>query len=348
MAPRVKGKRKRAPSLEGGGEGAESGGGGGVSDERRGDSAAAVAAAAAAAQPPPPRSSANNSEEEDDGAQELGWHSPGPYLPLEVEESLVPVLLRWKGKERGMVKDQPEFRVRQIREACRGAGGVPIGLALSLRRQHMKNLNSRMSMSGLRLGRQEDIRESARLFENAVAAFLRRENVPFRTEEEQKAHREKRWYSSRTVIVGPTPDFVLPKPLRIKRFYYPKHHKKGKQQRGGNNDGQRNDKNEERKVTHVRTVHWIEAKMFYGASTVPNDDNKSAVGCLMNTAQKYVRKFGNGAIVFAYGCGDQLAAELERVGVLALECGSRETVDLSRVRAHQRTWCADDKGNILP
>jgi hypothetical protein len=63
--------------------------------------------------------------------------------------------------------------------------------------------------------------------------------------------------------------------------------------------------------------------------------------------RKYVDMFGEGAIVFIRGCGDRLASELADIGVTALCCASSD-IDLSEVEQHQRTWCADKQGNILP
>lgn len=57
--------------------------------------------------------------------------------------------------------------------------------------------------------------------------------------------------------------------------------------------------------------------MFYGASTIPSD-NKSAVGCILPTATKYVKCHGPGAMIFAYGFGTQLEQQLLDVGVIAL------------------------------
>ena len=58
-------------------------------------------------------------------------------------------------------------------------------------------------------------------------------------------------------------------------------------------------------VTEERSVSRVEAKMFYGASTIPHN-TKSAVGCLLKTAEKYVRVYGQGAIVFMHGCGEKV------------------------------------------
>ena len=97
------------------------------------------------------------------------------------------------------------------------------------------------------------------------------------------------------------------------------------------------------------TLAGIEAKMFYGASTIPSD-GKSAVGTLLATAQKYVRFHGPGAMVFMQGFGDRLADQLLELGVLPLDCSATAstTVSLQQVEQHQRTWCANTDGIILP
>lgn len=97
----------------------------------------------------------------------------------------------------------------------------------------------------------------------------------------------------------------------------------------------------------------IEVKMFYGASTIAQD-GRSAVGCVRGTARKYAAAHGSGAMVFMHGYGDRLAAELwADAGVMALDCGGsspgdESIISLERVHAHQRTWCGDRDGNILP
>lgn len=103
--------------------------------------------------------------------------------------------------------------------------------------------------------------------------------------------------------------------------------------------------------------------MFYGASTVKLD-GKSAVGSLLKTARKYVKYYGDGAMIFLYGCGDRLASQLANAGVLALDCNSclsslgyNQTairannlgngLCLEALQDQQRRWCADADGNIL-
>lgn len=83
--------------------------------------------------------------------------------------------------------------------------------------------------------------------------------------------------------------------------------------------------------------------MFYGASTIPHD-TPNAVGTILSKVKQYVALYGPGALVFMYGCGDQLANQLADVGVLALD---GRCLDLSEVVRHQKRWCADAIGNIL-
>lgn len=80
-----------------------------------------------------------------------------------------------------------------------------------------------------------------------------------------------------------------------------------------------------------------------GANTIPSG-TPNAVGCILPKAKDYVRLYGTGAIVFMYGCGSQLAAQLLEVGVVALD---GRGLDLERVEQHQKRWCADGWGNIL-
>jgi hypothetical protein len=216
---------------------------------------------------------------------------------------------------------QPTHRVHKIRHLCQKKR-VSLEAALSLRRHHMKRLNPARSMSQLQLGSFEDIKESANLFEQAVATFLRDSGVEFYSEADQKAaYKERRPGEP----FPPTPDFVLTRPVRIKKYVVRKKNKR---------------------ILEEKTVCWIEAKMFYGASTIEQGDD-SAVGNLLQTARKYVNAHGEGAIVFMQGYGDRLARELQQVVVMALDC-SGGCIDTESVQAHQRTWCADQNGNILP
>ncbi|KAJ1478592.1 hypothetical protein T484DRAFT_1817035 [Baffinella frigidus] len=93
-----------------------------------------------------------------------------------------------------------------------------------------------------------------------------------------------------------------------------------------------------------QVVHWLEAKQFYGAATI-KQDGKSAVGKLCGKAKRYVAQLRPGAIVFAYGCSAELAAQLAADGVLALDAAP---LNMARVEAQQAMWCADAAGRILP
>ena len=87
--------------------------------------------------------------------------------------------------------------------------------------------------------------------------------------------------------------------------------------------------------------------MFYGASTIDRD-GKSAVGRILQMAEKYTTYHGAGAIIFMQGFGDALGQQLRETDVVALSCCPAHNFKLKRVTEHQRTWCANDRGEILP
>ena len=170
-------------------------------------------------------------------------------------------------------------------------------------------------MPALRLGSHNDIRTSADLFEQCIEDYLKLHNIPFDNEEEQRrlqfVNREKKL----------TPDFRI---------------KKGHLVTLSLND-------EYGTSNRLHAIHWIEAKMFYGASTIPHDTN-NAVGTILPKIRQYVQYYGSGAIVFMYGCGETLARDLMELGVVALDCRG---IDLDKVVRHQRGWCGDGEGGIL-
>jgi hypothetical protein len=125
------------------------------------------------------------------------------------------VLVPYKKRERGMFRDQPEHRIRKIQRICESKR-ISFRTALSLRRHHMKRWNPGLGMHQLRLGVDDDIRESARLFEQAVQDFLRNSNVAFYSELEQKAHIRK--HRKQGQPYPPTPDFILKEPILIKKY----------------------------------------------------------------------------------------------------------------------------------
>lgn len=87
--------------------------------------------------------------------------------------------------------------------------------------------------------------------------------------------------------------------------------------------------------------------MFYGASTIERD-GKSAVGNILNTAEKYTRFHGPGAMIFFQGFGDVIGQLLIERGVIPLDCVTQENIKHKRITRHQLTWCADKKKKILP
>lgn len=147
--------------------------------------------------------------------QVLWWHSPVAPTPLAVEADLIDVLVPYQKRERGMFRDQPEHRIRKLQRLCEKKR-ISFRTALSLRRHHMKRWNPGLGMQQLRLGSDDAIRESARLFEEAVQDFLRRSNVSFYSEREQKAHIQK--HRQQGQPYPPTPDFILKEPILIKNY----------------------------------------------------------------------------------------------------------------------------------
>lgn len=87
--------------------------------------------------------------------------------------------------------------------------------------------------------------------------------------------------------------------------------------------------------------------MFYGASTI-GPDGMSAVGNILKTAEKYTRLHGAGAMIFFQGYGDVLGEQLLEMGVVPLDCCTDENIKHKRVKKHQRTWCANERNEILP
>lgn len=260
----------------------------------------------------------------------LWWPSAEPHVPLTVEEDMMTVILRWGAKERGMLKDQPPFRFNAIQQRCQ-RNRFRLSQACSLRRHHMQKLNPFKTKEFLQLGKTKDIRVAAALFEQAMAQFLNTNRIAYYSEDEQKAQHKR---DNPGEPQRGTPDFMMKEPVLLKVY-----------SNNNNNNNRRN--NNKRSIQEERTIYWIEAKMFYGASTIPVD-GKSAVGSILPKMKKYVKAYGPGAIVFSQGCGAKLAQELDEIGVTALNCFSQPEFDLSQVQRQQRTWCGDKKGNILP
>jgi Protein of unknown function TPD sequence-motif len=274
----------------------------------------------------------------------LRWPSPVDYVPLATEKAMVDVMMKRNGKnERGMLKNKPPHVVRKFRQALRqihestssAAAAttattpcMTFSQACSLRRHHIKLLNPFQRMTQLGLGEEADILESARIFEAAVESCLKDAGMEYLTE---KAQRERAQNDQEPLRA--TPDFIFPRPVLLRKV------------RCGDS-GNTGDSNEV--VLEERVVHWIEAKMYYGASTIPAGKRNGAVGTVRSTAQKYVDAFGEGAMLFMMGCGDGLASDLGEIGVSVLDAADAATVSLEEVHKHQRTWCANGDGAILP
>ena len=266
----------------------------------------------------------------------LNWIDP-MYIPLSEEQKMLPALIHWGKSERGMMKDQPEFRLRKVLKMLgtngrdnhrhrKNTNGNRINLiqSLSLRRHHLKLLNPTLSMPALRLGSNLDIKTSADLFEQCVEAYLVEMGVQFWNEKDQKRIHEENMATTGSMRQPLTPDFRIKNGHSVQLVLT-----NGKNGRSCNQQPQ--------------TIFWIEAKMFYGASTIPQSTN-NAVGSILPKARQYVQYYGPGAIVFMYGCGVDLARELKQIGVLALDCRG---IDLDRVVRHQVIWCGDDNGRVL-
>ncbi len=265
----------------------------------------------------------------------LPWANPVThYIPLSDEERLLPTLLHWNKSERGMMKDQPPFRLQKLHKMLaqikkngnnKGTTGSSMTLiqSLSLRRTHLKYLHPKLTMTQLRLGSQNDIYHSATLFEEVVGNYLILHDVLqfVYTEEDQR----NMWKRSGKGKMVASPDFRVKDGHCIQLDF---------------SSSSRNSSNNSK---NMPTIHWIEVKMFYGASTIP-ENTPNAVGTILPKMKEYVSLYGTGAIVFMYGCGDSLAHQLLDLGVIALD---GRMLDLKLVEDYQRCWCADENGNIL-
>ena len=138
--------------------------------------------------------------------QTLHWHTVYPHIPVKTEKQMLKSLLRRKEKERGMIKSAGD-RYKEIQAVCQRFG-MQLGQALSLRRQHIQAMNPFQTLESLGLGKNEDIRQSAAVFETCVEAFLKKRKIHFWTEAQQKA-RPKNGKNQ------PTPDFMLREPTML-------------------------------------------------------------------------------------------------------------------------------------
>lgn len=262
-------------------------------------------------------------------AHTIDWHAPIPCIPLHVEEALLPTLVFWGKTERNMLHKQPPFRVNDIRrESARY--GVSLPTSCSLRRHHMQKLTPWAGPERLGLGKHTDIHRAAGVFEHVLHQALQllgMDSSLMWTETELKKHNSCRLDNDGNQRkFPPTPDFLFKKPIRIRK---------------------KTSKNQSGKVYDEHIVFWMDAKMFYGASSIPSGGN-TAVGQIDSTAEKYCRWYGSGVFVFMQGCGQELAQRLASKGCMVLDCTDSSSIDLSLVHEDMRGWCADKNGNILP
>lgn len=253
-------------------------------------------------------------------------------VPIQTELAILPLIMQYGKKEHGMFKYQNQYRLHKLKKACYD-NKIRLDQALSLRRHHIVNCNPHNHvMSKLGLGSYTDIKNSSLLFEQALIKYLKAKNVSFIDEETQKKNfykqcKEDNKTKSNYLAMPPTPDCLLVQTIQIV--------KKNKKCKRSNHNTSKSNSFE---------VNWIDAKMFYGASTIEFGSH-GAVGCLLATAKKYVAAYGQGAFVFFNGYGEELEQQLYKEGVLVLDAGP---LDLQPVFDHQRTWCANSNGDILP
>lgn len=251
----------------------------------------------------------NNEDSRDDQLQKniLPWPRMRPIVLQKSEDMLLPLLLKYGAKENGMMCKQPAHRVQKIYDACK-KHDIGIDQALSLRRTHMMNMNQ-FKRHRLNLGTLDNIKDSANIFEDIVKTYLICHSIAFWTEEEQKNRVQN------GTPLGPTPDFLFQNEVQLQ-------------------------------ISDQLSVpiFWLEAKMFYGASTIPHG-SRNAVGGVFETAKRYKQAFGPGAIVFSFGYGEKMKSYLETDEIYPLDAN---VLDLRPMFDHQRTWCATKDGHILP
>ena len=253
--------------------------------------------------------------------QEFWWEDKDQPVPIASEKQVLDVLLRRGDKERSMICKQPPHRLRQIQRSVNEAPGLKLLPALSLRRHHIMLRNPGKRPPQLGLGDEESIRTSADIFERTIEDCLIAQGISFLNETQQKQRDDRG-------DIRLTPDFLFAQPVQLVRYRVPK-------------------KGAGRQPQTPITIHWLEAKMFYGASSIPHGTG-GAIGTIRAKMERYVKAFGPGAIVFMQGYGDQLAKDLDVVGVTTLSGASIPRPLIQRVWDHQVTWCANSDGRILP
>jgi len=174
---------------------------------------------------------------------------------------MLPTLIHWGQSERGMMKDQPPFRLQKVQtmlstiqkqrrttkstSATTSNNNVSISLiqSLSYRRNQLKYLNPRLSMQQLRLGNDEDIKGAATQFERCVETYLRKQNIPFLQEWQQK----KITRAAGLVNDPPSPDFMIKEGHSVQLSF---------------TSGDQANKKSESSV-HPLVINWIEGTFLF-------------------------------------------------------------------------------------
>merc|ERR1719491_1836578 len=212
-----------------------------------------------------------------------------------------------------MVRNQRSGRLQRINDSCE-MHGMQLEQASCLRRQHMELLNPKINdLSQLGLGNKDEIIDTEHLFARAVLKYLQKVGAPL----------EKLEQSDNTTQLNP--DFILARPMRLVT---------------------RQNAIEDSNFGEHGQVNWIETEMRYGASTVNGETSTGiAVDEIISKVKYYVKHYGPGAVVFAYGCGSKLRESLRALRISVLDS---HPLDLRKMRKKQKKWCANKKGVILP
>jgi len=248
----------------------------------------------------------------------LYWLNNYPIVTNDAESALLLRLLPYGKIERGMMKDHPIYRVQQIAE-CSNEHDFKLEQALSLRRYHICLLNPNAHSINLGLGSEKEIYGTAKCLKSAVSTYLQKSNVTYAMKDESFEE------ATRGENMVYTPDFFLTHPVNL-AIDQPS--------------------NGFSSFTEQAKINWIEVKMCCGVSIAPSDSTMPySLGNILPTARQLVKMYGPGAFVFAYGCGASLRCPLRDIGVLVLDSNP---LDLTEMHCHQKTWCADKEGAILP
>lgn len=135
-------------------------------------------------------------------------------------------------------------------------------------------------------------RKASFLFEKAIEGYLCRSKISFYTENEIRD--SGRLEGARGT---PTPDFLFTQSVNMQVVLGT--------------------------TTTVHHLNWVEAKLTYGSHR-NSTKLKAQLG-------RYLDLYGNGAVIFGYGCTDAMKEDLQNRGVVALNCG-KGMLELGRVK----------------